>query len=405
VTEVWWSIVIPFIYLVILESLTVRWIAGGPVPGLISRILATNIAGFALLMFVSLTGWFFEWWPEIRNWALRDSFLLFILIKGPIFWFLFRRWGTQKVFTLHILSNFVSGAVLSLLFVYAPQAMAIRPVTANFLELVAMSRIQTIQQAVERYRVDHGYYPKYLWGGDHASWGGVEAPPDPLLSEGYLEAYPVNPLNLDRSFFEPRREPGFWNLWVGRNSTNFLHVHDLWYSVVKSDPRFGLRGVRMGNVLPDPAIPASTLPDDVSFTINAKWLPGGFFYRSYDIDGDAHADAYILGLCGDEDNYASMDSYDARLDTLTRTMTTTIDSVQYRHIVVSAQDGIRDGVIFKVHQGFPANPIERQGTGGPPGDSPGQSVSIADESIQLSAGNMEDSAAIEESTDSDRESD
>jgi hypothetical protein len=333
-----WPYIIPFAYLIFLESLTVRWVAGGPVPGLVSRVFAANLAGVALLLFISMTGWFFEWWPDIRDWALRDSFFLFLIIKAPIFSFLFRRWGFQR--------NFASVTVISLLFVYSPQVLGMHPLSVKDLDERARSRLLEIRDAVETYRLAHGYYPGYIWGGDMMSWGSSTAGrcPDPLLSEGYLPAYPVNPLNLRRTFFEPRREPGWRELWFGDKSVDFLHVRNLWQPVVESDPRFGYRGAKMGNVLPDPRFPETKLPYETRFAIQGRWLPGGFFYRSYDLDEDGYPDAYILGVCAEESAQATMDCYDARLDSLATLMGD--------RLVPSAWDGIRDGVIYKLHRGF-----------------------------------------------------
>lgn len=315
-------------------------------PGLVSRIFATNLAGVALLFFISMTGWFFEWWPDIRNWALRDSFFLFLIIKAPIFGFLFRRWGFQRIFTLHVLSNFASVLVMSVLFVYSPQALGIRPIDVRDLSERARVRLLEVRDAVEAYKLAHGYYPGYIWGGDMVSWGSTKSgrSADPLLSEGYLPAYRVNPLNLRRTFFEPRREAGWRELWFGDKSIDFLHVRNIWRSVVETDPRFGYRGAKMGNVLPDPRFPETKLPNDAQFTLQGRWLPGGFFYRSYDLDEDGYADAYIMGVCGEESRQATIDCYDARLDSLT--------TVMDGRLVPSAWDGIRDGVIYKLHRGF-----------------------------------------------------
>ena len=347
-----WPYIIPFVYIILLESLTVRWVAGGPVPGLVSRILATNLAGYALLMFISLTGWFLGWWPDIRNWALRDSFFLLLLMKWPIFGFLFRRWGFQRVFTLHVLSNFVSAIVLSLLFVYSPLMTGLKPLTVDTLKLndKAEARVKEIRNAVDAYFLVHEYYPRYLWGGDLVSWEVMSMGqcPDPLLAEGYLTAYPVNPLNLQRSFFEPRRVSGWKELWMGYKSDDYLYVRSLWQGITERNPRFGIHGAKMGNVLPDPAIPATKLPDDVRFAVQGRWFPGGFFYRAYDLNNDTYPDAYILGVCGDESRAATMDCYDARTDSLTREVN--------GQVMPSAGDRLRDGVIYRINRGFEETP-------------------------------------------------
>jgi len=356
-----WSYIVPFAWLVLVESLTVRWVAGGKVPGLVSRVFAANLAGVAILMFVSMTGWFFEWWPDLRNWALRDTFFLFLIIKAPIFGFLFRRWGLQRIFTLHVLSNFASALILSLLYVYAPWVMAVRPVNVDDLNRKAISRVREIQDAVESYKVVHGYYPNYLWGGDLNSWG-TERSPDPLLNEGYLAAYPVNPLNLRRAFFEPRRVSGWKELWFGYKSPDFLELRIIWQPITESDARFGYLGAKMGNVLPDPLMPETQLPEEVRMMRYEMWLPGGFFYRSYDLDENGQADAYILGVCGDEMGEATVDCYDARLDTLTRNINGTI--------VPSAYDRRRDGVIYLHKRGFPDYSSTREGQPVPTIDFP-----------------------------------
>lgn len=336
--------ILPFVYLVFLESVTVRWVSGNPVPNLVNRIIASNLCGIALLLLISMTGWFFGWWPEIRNWALRDSFFLFLVVKFPINAFLFRRWGFQKIFTLHVLGNFVSVIILSMLFVYSPGVMGLKPVTVDDLKYQARSRLLEIRDAVEQFNLSHGFYPAYIWGGDPVSWGTSE-PVDPLLKEGYLAVYPVNPLNLRRTFFEPRRVHGLKELWFGHKSVDFLHTRNLWQPILDVEPRFGFRGTKMGNVLPDPRIPATRLHNDVRFAINQRWLPGGFFYRSYDLDNNGYADAYIMGVCGDERAEATVDCYDARLDALTRI----VDG----RLVPSAHDRIRDGVFYLIRQGFP----------------------------------------------------
>jgi hypothetical protein len=365
-----WSYIVPFAWLVLIESITVRWVAGGKVPGLVSRIFATNLAGVAILFFITMTGWFFEWWPDIRNWALRDTFFLFLVIKAPLFGFLFRRWGIQRIFTLHVLSNFASAMILSLIFVYSPWVMAVKPITVDDLNQRTIAKVREIQDAVESYHLTHGYYPKYLWGGDLKSWGTGRSP-DPLLNEGYLPAYPINPLNLRRTFFEPRRVPGWKELWFGYKSPDFLELRIVWQPIVENDPRFGYIGAKMGNVLPDPRIPDSELPEDVRLTRYGMWLPGGFIYRSYDLDENGYADAYILGVCGDESSQATVDCYDARTDSLTRN----INGV----IVPSAYDRIRDGVIYLHKRGFPEYGGPREGEPVPGigqyGEFPGSVVS------------------------------
>ncbi|HDS30410.1 MAG TPA: hypothetical protein ENN67_05130, partial [Firmicutes bacterium] len=369
----------PFAWLVLIESLMIRWISGGPVPGVVSRVVAVNVAGIVMVLFVSLMGWFNGWWPDIRNWALRDSFFVFLVLKAPVFGFLFRRWGMQRIFTLHVLSNFTSAIILSVMFIYAPEAMAIRPLTVDDLNRTADRRLGEIKEALERYYLVHSYYPRYIWGGDIKSWGSGP-PPDPLLAEGLLDAYPVNALNLRKTYFEPRRVPGLKALWFGDKSIDFLHVRNLWWPIVETDPRFGYRGTKMGNVLPDPRYPETRLlrgdpsdsdtweRSDIRMNVQGRWLPGAFFYRSYDLNEDGKADAYIMGVFGDENKQATIDCYDARVDRLT----TMIGS----YIHLGAQDGKRDGVIYWEKRGFARRP-------GAPGLSPETTRTVDPETGEL----------------------
>ena len=173
--------------------------------------------------------------------------------------------------------------------------------------------LRDIQIALERYAVEHhGAYPLYIWGGSVESWSchlsedcstPREQIPDPLLAEGFVDAYPENPFTM----WQP--------------------VCDL----TSDDPRFGCLpgdGVRaadgsglearglMSNTLSDPRVPASRAPAghpyyyaDDGDPYTQDYLPGQFIYRALvlpvEIPGGCppegcpqQAIGYILALYG-----------------------------------------------------------------------------------------------------------
>src|SRR3990172_1013242 len=101
------------------------------------------------------------------------------------------------------------------MFIYSPIVLAIRPVTVEQLNKKCEQKLLEINAAITAYKNTKGFYPEYIYGGDPLSWGPGIPSPDPLLSGGYLPAYPVNTFNLARTSFEPRRESGLLALWFG----------------------------------------------------------------------------------------------------------------------------------------------------------------------------------------------
>ena len=166
------------------------------------------------------------------------------------------------------------------------------------------SNLHNIQLSIERYGVDHGgHYPPYLIGGhgkysefvegNNESFINVTDCPDrsmlsdPLLREGYMEAYPRNPFVREGANvheFQGRMGDPL------RNGTKEASIHGT---------RFGPYCNLMGNVMADVRFTQFTVKDskgiehtyptfaDVQYPCSDIWrdkrqssfLPGEFFYR------------------------------------------------------------------------------------------------------------------------------
>jgi hypothetical protein len=196
-------------------------------------------------------------------------------------------------------------------------------------EADSKSNIHNIQLSIERYAVDHhGEYPSYLIGGqgkyseyvedDVVTFINITDCPDrdklsdPLLREGYIEAYPKNPFVTDfaaiHKFQVDMNDPL-------RNGTNEAKTHGT---------RFGPYCVLMGNVMADKRYTEFTITDskgneqtyptfaDVAYPCSDMWkkrrpiayLPGDFFYRTRSanvvengVERDVIQD-YMLGVYG-----------------------------------------------------------------------------------------------------------
>ena len=213
-------------------------------------------------------------------------------------------------------------------------------------EAEVKQNLHGIQLSVERFAVDHdGFYPPYLIGGEAqccekvtASAGMSEAEAknafeirsscnsigvaDPLLREGYLEAYPVNPFTRNGAAIHLLQEhlsstPG------GEDPLRNGTVTGLDYGT-----RFGPHCTQMGSVLADVRHPRFIVPsDEQSFLghITAAdtqydcwdvwegekphpYLPGMFFYKSmgslvFFEDGSDEVDFTTTFLPQDADQY------------------------------------------------------------------------------------------------------
>ncbi len=196
-------------------------------------------------------------------------------------------------------------------------------------EAEVKSNLHNIQLSIERYAVDHGgQYPPYLIGGQGKYSEFVEGSvnafinikdctdrsmlSDPLLREGYIEAYPRNPFATNGAAYHR------FQLDIGdglRNSAEEAQMHGT---------RFGPYCVLYGNVMADNRYTEFTIRDDkgvehtyptfanVNYPFSDIWktdkpkpfLPGEFFYRSYSLPviekGVEREDieTYMLGAYG-----------------------------------------------------------------------------------------------------------
>ena len=140
---------------------------------------------------------------------------------------------------------------------------------AKYWEKETKANLHDIQQQLERFKSDAGEYPDYLLGGSTDSWrifherGGDPELFDPLIISGYFSEYPENP-------FASRQTGQRYIAMTGGSS-------DVEGS---GDPRFGLDGKSMANILDDPTY-FSTLGEEYAPTINQKGNPEIFNYGSF----------------------------------------------------------------------------------------------------------------------------
>jgi hypothetical protein len=196
-------------------------------------------------------------------------------------------------------------------------------------EAEVKANLHKIQLAVERYATDHGgQYPPYLIGGQGKYSEYVEGSAnafinvtdcpnremlsDPLLREGYIEAYPKNPFATNGAAIHRFQVDIKDTL---HNGTKEAQTHGT---------RFGPYCILMGNVMADNRYTEFTVRDDkgvehtyptfanVNYPFSDIWesnvpkpfLPGEFFYRSRSVkvivDGVAHDEVqdYMLGGYG-----------------------------------------------------------------------------------------------------------
>lgn len=172
-------------------------------------------------------------------------------------------------------------------------------------ETEVKASLHSVQTSVERYFVDRQQYPPYIAGGTAAGWQlffnrlNTSDPQhaqvtDPLIINGYLDAYPKNP-------------------FVSEGATVVVAAGGVETDPGSGDPRFGQNGLTMGNLMDDTRFyndlttpgeynkmyswtrrgaaadnrdipyPAggleitATTGDQVK---QANWWPGNFFYRA-----------------------------------------------------------------------------------------------------------------------------
>ena len=167
-------------------------------------------------------------------------------------------------------------------------------------EAECKSNMHVIQAALERYATDHdGNYPPYLIGGDKAAWDywhsrndrafpNASFLQDPLIAFGYIDGYPKNP-------------------FVNDGSVVITTTGGLQGQAGTGDPRFGMGGDVIANVVDDPRYYRQDNPNDPRDPVIETYLslpltvPAGFFPDRYhymmggfpDSNGTYHKAAWI----------------------------------------------------------------------------------------------------------------
>jgi hypothetical protein len=184
-----------------------------------------------------------------------------------------------------------------------------QPTASEDLELSAS--ISSVRKAIDTYYDQKGYYPKGITGGQIESVDEDAADRDPLLESGILDTYPANPYapylrsrRLNLTFLltglgAPTRQVDLdepTNAWEMR-----------WFPIMQRDPRFGDpdRLLLSANGLSDPDVPGTR--SQIFYHMNgADYVPGCFFYKSYDFNLDGYADDYIIGAYGWPTGYGTV---------------------------------------------------------------------------------------------------
>jgi hypothetical protein len=276
----------------------------------------------------------------------------------------------------------------------------------------AKSKLGEIQKAIDRYYVDYGEYPLYLVGGSNDSWfkfharGGDAEVVDPLLKFAYLSEYPSNP-------FTSQPIAQSYIVDTGGSLQN----------PGSGDPRFGVTGTSMANIVDDPLY-FETGKDKYVCTVNQagkcgivnygcfggyrsptgekmlKVIPGCFFYRSTGAGGAFAGEIpkkptrydfvykknthYILGVFGSErtegrdvfriqgsGEYRNADGYNYNVAMLLPevfggggpTINPLFPYLKNNQVIYGSPDGLPDGVVMVLKDGKenPEAPLEYMG--------------------------------------------
>ena len=342
------TIALWLLYTTIAQGIVFRSVIGKGGLDLWAKVLFINIAAFLIALAIAVAGYFSLGWPFITSWGMANWFLLAIISEFLPLAVIFGDLGFRRIFITLIFSNLVSCLVLSIFILYLPQALMIPTLDIDNYEYKVKEGIATIRDALEEYKTNNGQYPAYIYGGDPISWRNAGEPLDPLLKEGYLDAYPTNVFHLGRNYFFPRRRRDFAGVFWGVESAGFKELKRTWKPVVDKDPRFGYRGTKMGNILSDMTIPASykwvELHVHRSTSKDSQFfLPGAFLYKAFDLDGNGRYDGYILAGFGSEETVGE-DIYNRKQDS--------VAFMVAGKLVPGNRDLQRDGVIIVDTGGF-----------------------------------------------------
>lgn len=175
--------------------------------------------------------------------------------------------------------------------------------------LIRLAELNThsIQLAIEQYKQDKGYYPEFLIGGDAGFFfeleylgklKSAEKPLDPLIAEGYLEQYPLNPFSVI-ALSGSQVYPNPITLWQDMHKDPYRVLPD----AQGINYRFGLLSLSMGNLMADLRYEPAKFGYRAWSVEDLPWaervrLAGNFFYKSFTPIGAEHPTGYILALYG-----------------------------------------------------------------------------------------------------------
>jgi len=326
------------------ESLVLALIIRRPAGEIITvSILANTVTGF--VGFVALLVFRLKGLPivpiaplMITAIAMETSMISLMLARPPV----------KKILTGVTLANTASALIA--ISILLPINIA-PPEPGPDADLRLTGAISNLRLAINEYYDRYGFYPDALTGGQCNHPEGAEACSDPLIVSGILESYPENP--YAQNLFSRKFNAMFMLFGIGNptrqigleNPTNAWEAR--WFPAMRDDERFGGPDhvLLSANGLSDPRV-RETLESTFYNMNGADCIPGCFFYRSYDFDGDSHADDYILGAYGWPEGRATV-AVDI-IDAATGDIRLSLDS--YGQIHAGQPDGLPESVLV-IHIG------------------------------------------------------
>jgi hypothetical protein len=306
--------------------------------------LITGFMGFVALLFVRMHG--------IPARPIGPTSLAAMLVEAPLIAIMLVRPPVKRVIAGVAAANMATALIAFAVLV--PRAVS--PGMPGSAEDMALARSMSIvQEAVDTYHQRYGYYPAWLAGGSRDCESSEEATEDPLIASGILGSYPPNP-------FAPYLRSQRFNmtfLLTGLGpATSPVSLEDPrdsweteWFPLMRSDPRFGNpdRELLCANGLSENGADESHRTCEYRMN-GTDYIPGCFFYKAYDFDGNGLADDYILGIFGwpSSPGTAIVDLIDGR----TGEISLGIDS--RGRVLPGHPDGMPEAILALHVQGAPA---------------------------------------------------
>jgi len=248
---------------------------------------ATGFIGFVGLLLVNLKG--IPVLPPgplaLASAAVEIPLIIWILNRAPV----------RKIIPGVLVANAVT--LIFSLIMLAPVSISPGEPDSS-LDLEVTRGLVEVRNAIVEYYEINGHYPEGLIGGS-----GSLSSADPLIASGIINSYPANP-------YAPYLRSHKFNLkfllsglgapteQVGLDEP-VTEWEVRWFRSLRADPRFGDPDGEMlcANGLSDTGATMTLAPTFYHMN-GTDFIPGCFFYRSYDFDLDGLADDYILGAYG-----------------------------------------------------------------------------------------------------------